>query len=76
MTRSEQFSKQNFSKNNGNSSVMKVGSNAPKATAEQLNLARLLTTNSDDGDRQFKLKQVMLGFVAYFFRFRNAPNAT
>ncbi|KAL5111018.1 hypothetical protein TcWFU_010121 [Taenia crassiceps] len=37
---------------------MKVGSNAPKATAEQLNLARLLTTNCDDGDRQYKLKQI------------------
>ncbi|KAL5971188.1 Ubiquitin-associated protein 2-like [Taenia solium] len=58
MTRSEQFSKQNFSKNNGNSSVVKVGLNAPKATAEQLNLARLLNTSSDDGDRQFKLKQI------------------
>ncbi|EUB61927.1 U11/U12 small nuclear ribonucleoprotein [Echinococcus granulosus] len=58
MARSEQLGKQNVSKNNGNSNVVKVGLNAPKATAEQLNLARLLNTNSDEGDKQFKLKQI------------------
>ncbi|VDM30952.1 unnamed protein product [Hydatigera taeniaeformis] len=58
MTKSEQVIKQNFSKTNGTPSAAKVGSNAPKATLEQLNLARLLTTNSDDRDRQFKLEQI------------------
>lgn len=44
----------------------KLASNAPKATVEQINLAKLLTTGSDDtATEQFKLQQVMLACVNY-----------